>query len=296
MIKKAKLVVYFTLVFFIFSSGIYRHDVNVQDYIDLGKEPQFNCVGQLVIAKEPKASCVLVQERFVLTAAHNLVLGEAIADTTMVEGKQVILYTEDNLHVLPPDMISVKFGDKEFGVKGVTIHPFYLHEETKGSCDIALIELAEPAQDILTPKLNDKPDEWNSFVIGVGFGVSGPANRPDLVSPKNKKIAGQNVIDSIGGFELSGLKTLLFADFDHPADTTCCNRMGSPIPQPLEFMISGGDSGGGLFRYNNNEWELIGITSGGGIDLDQFMKSFYYGQVGAWTRVSALHEWISENI
>lgn len=37
------------------------------------------------------------------------------------------------------------------------------------------------------------------------------------------------------------------------------------------------------------------MTAGGGIELEQFMKSFYYGQIASWTRISALHEWILEN-
>lgn len=296
MVRKIKLTVYCYLLFILFFSGIYRHDVNVQAYLDLGKEPQFQCVGQVFITNEPGASCVLIQERFVLTAAHILVKGETKAETVVYDGIEAVTYTEDESGVLHPEVLSVKIGDKQIAVKGILLHSYYLQDQTKGVCDIAILELAEPVIGIAFPKLNDNTDELNADVIGVGYGASGPANRPDLVALKNKKIAGQNVIDSIGGVELNGLKTLLFADFDHPTDTACCNRIGSSIPKPLEFMTTGGDSGGGLFRKKNNEWELIGITSGGGIELEQFMKSFYYGQIGSYTRVAAIYDWINENI
>jgi len=295
--ESVKITIYCFVVYILFYSGIYRHDVNVQDYINLADEPPFECVGQLFIDDKPGSSCVLINERIVLTAAHALIHAkEKSALDTIINGVNLVLYTyHEPVLVNPPD-IYVKLGSRVYQVKRIVLHPNYLREETKATCDIAIIELLEPAIGIPIPLLNNKTDELNSSVFGVGFGASGPANRPDLVALKNKKIAGQNVIDSIGGYELSGIKTLLFADFDHPTDTTCCNTLGSSIPMPLEFMTTGGDSGGGLFRKNCDEWELIGITAGGGIELEQFMKSFYYGQIGTWTRVAALHEWIIENI
>lgn len=293
----AKKTTYCFVVFFLFFSGVYRHDVDVQEYLDLAKEPQFNCVGRIFIDDKPAGSSVLVNERFVLTAAHVLIhRKEKSASDTVLNGVSLTVYNQNEAVLVNPVDVYVEFGDKAFQVKRLILHPNYLQKETKGTCDIAIIELLEPATGIPFPVINDKSDELNSLVYGVGYGASGPANRPDLVAQKNKKIAGQNVIDSIGGYELNGTKTLLFADFDHPTDSTCCNRMGSPIPKPLEFITTGGDSGGGLFRKNNDEWELIGITAGGGIELEQFMKSFYYGQIGSWTRVSALNEWITENI
>ena len=48
-------------------------------------------------------------------------------------------------------------------------------------------------------------------------------------------------------------------------------------------------------KKNGNEWELIGICAEGGIDLAQFMKTYYYGQVMGWTRVSLFADWITGN-
>ena len=128
--------------------------------------------------------------------------------------------------------------------------------------------------------------------MGVGFGASGPANRPDFVSIQNKKIAGENVIDSVGGQKYLGFETLLICDFDIPTRKDC-NKLGSPTPRPLEYICSGGDSGGGLFRQKNNTWELIGICSGSGVDINQLMKTGYYGHTMEWTRVSLFTNWLS---
>jgi hypothetical protein len=70
--------------------------------------------------------------------------------------------------------------------------------------------------------------------------------------------------------------------------------MGSSVPRPLEYISTGGDSGGGLFRKKGNDWELIGICGGAGIDLAQFMETYYYGQIMEWTRVAAFTKWMDE--
>lgn len=254
MTRKFKRIVFCCVLFVIFFSGIYRHDVDVQAYLDLAQQPQFDCVGLIFTSDEPGGSCVLIHERFVLTAAHVLIKGETAADTIVYDDTEAVVYTENESIVLHPEVLSIKFGTRQVGVKRILLHPYYLQDQTKGACDIAILELAELVMRLPFPKLNDITDELHADVIGVGFGVSGPANRPDIVAPKNKKIAGENVIDSIGGFELNGLKTILFADFDHPTDKFCCNRMGSETPKPLEFITAGGDSGGGLFRNKNDDW------------------------------------------
>lgn len=294
--KSLRVVTLSALALLTFFSGIIRHDVDESEYLALAAEKQFDCVGRIFIDTSTSGSCVLISNHFILSAAHIFIDSDTRHDTLEIDGHTIITNTPYNERVTDINKLTLVFNGQKVKAKRLIVHPNYLDSLTKGSCDIVLIELDQPLKSISPVKLNTVFDELKSNVAGVGYGASGSANRPDLVGLLNKKIAGENVIDSIGGYELNGFKTLLFADFDHPTDTTCCNRMGSPIPKPLEFITAGGDSGGGLFRYNNNEWELIGITSGGGIELEQFMKSFYYGQIGSWTRVSALHEWIIENM
>jgi secreted trypsin-like serine protease len=80
-------------------------------------------------------------------------------------------------------------------------------------------------------------------------------------------------------------------EFVSPKDKT-----GIHVPRPLEYICSGGDSGGGLFRQKGNGWELIGICGGGGggVDLQILMKTGYYGQKMSWTRLSPFTSWIAE--
>jgi secreted trypsin-like serine protease len=103
------------------------------------------------------------------------------------------------------------------------------------------------------------------------------------------------VVDTIGGYVVNGYGALLYCDFDCPPGCKYygkCNKMGSSIPRDLEYIVNGGDSGGGLFKEGKQGWELIGILSGGGVNQDQFDKTFYYGQIMNWTRVSVFINWI----
>lgn len=126
------------------------------------------------------------------------------------------------------------------------LHPRYL--EDFSSCDLALITLEKPLKNAPVIILNRATDELRDTVTGVGFGVSGPAHMPELVIPYSVKIAGQNIIDSIGGPLYNGIATEMYADFDAPGKLKNCNSMGSAKPLDLEYSPGGGDSGGPLFR------------------------------------------------
>lgn len=290
-----KIMVLSALAFMIFFSGIFRHDIDKKNYLKLAAEKQFDCVGRIFIDTSTSGSCVLISNRFVLSAAHVFINSDTRLDTMLYNGQIVSVNTPYNERVTDINKLTLVFNGQKVKVKKLTLHPNYLDSLTKGSCDIALIELEQPLKGISPAKPNDAFDELKSNVVGVGYGASGPANRPDLVGLLNKKIAGENVIDSIAGPGLSGNETILFCDFDHPTRNDC-NKMGSSVPRPLEYITSGGDSGGGLFKKEGENWKLIGICSGSGIELEQFKKAFYYGQVMEWTRVSAFTEWIAANM
>lgn len=280
------------LAFLIFFSGIIRDDVNEKNYLSLATEKQFDCVGRTYKDTSAIGSCVLISDRFVLSAAHVFIDSDTRPDTMEFNGKITVHYINYNRRVTDVTKLYLMFNGQKVKVKNLLLHPNYLDSLTKGSCDMALLELEEPLKNITPAKVNTAFDELNSNVVGVGYGASGPANRPDLVSLQNKKIAGENVIDSIGGKKYLGLETILVCDFDHPTRNDC-NKSGSPIPRPLEYICSGGDSGGGLFRQKNNTWELIGICSGSSVNINQLMKTGYYGQTMEWTRVSLFTNWLS---
>jgi len=280
----------FILTFF---SGIIRHDVDEKKYLKLAAKKQFDCVGQIYRDTSATGSCVLISDRFVLSAAHIFIESDTRADTIEHDGQTIVASSSFHYRQADISNLYLVFKGQRVKVKTLWLHPHFLDSLTKRYCDIALIELEKPIKNIKPAKLNNVFNELNSNVVGVGFGVSGTADKPELVGIHNKKIAGENVVDSIGGQDYLGNKTVLVCDFDHPTREDC-NKLGSPIPRPLEYIASAGDSGGGLFRKNNKQWELIGICSGSSFDLGQFMKTGYYGQTMRWTRVSVFTNWIEE--
>jgi len=144
----------------------------------------------------------------------------------------MVLYSTINKRVQDVAKILIRINGKMVKVKKIIIHPNYLDSLPKGSCDLALLELEQPLTTILPARLNTNFDELKSDVVGVGFGASGPANNPELISPQNKKIAGENIIDTIIGAKYGGYETLLECDFDSP-DRKDCHKMGSSVPKPF---------------------------------------------------------------
>ena len=279
-------------IFFLFFSGIIRHDVPEAKYHNLANQKQFKCVGKVYNMGQFVGSCVLIKNRFVLTAAHNFIESDKRADTTIRNGDTTIMFTSINERISDPGKFYFDLNGEKSKAKSITIHPGYFGGSTNECCDIAVVELVNPYLTIPKPKLNNSLDELSSNVIGVGFGASGIADNPKTVKLEGKKIAGENVIDSIGGPYYSGHQTLLICDFDN-LKRKDCNKTGSPVPRPLEYMCSGGDSGGGLFRKKNKTWELVGLCHGSRIDTEQFLKTGYYGQIMDWIRISNFTDWIN---
>lgn len=256
-------------------SGIYRHDVPESTYTDLAKQTHFDCVGMVKQDSTLLGSCVLISKNYILSAAH-------------------ILIEESGQKTLPEKTISISLNGRQYQVKRFIFHPSYKFR-FEDAYDLVIMELETAAGNVTPASLNTQFNELNSTVIGVGFGASGKANQPEHVALKQLKIAGENTIDLLSGKKVKGKKSIFLSDFDHPTDESC-NKMGSSVPLALEYICSGGDSGGGLFRWKNGQTELIGICSGADADLKTLLKTGYYGQIMKWTRVSAYQDWIKEII
>jgi hypothetical protein len=266
--------------------------VKEEEYLNLARQSQFNCVGQVFKGDKAVGSCVLIGDKFVLSAAHVFIEHDFRLDTLKMNGQTVIINRPYNARPGVISNYSFSFNGKLFQGVALNIYPVYL-DSAMNKCDIAVIELKEIVNDIVPASINNSFNELHSNVTGVGFGESGIASQPETVTAQNKKIAGENVIDTLTGYSLNGKLTVLTSDFDSPANKDC-NKMGSATPRPLEYMPSGGDSGGGLFRKSGKAWELIGICSETRFDLEQFKKTGYYGQTMGWTRVSVFADWINK--
>jgi hypothetical protein len=294
--KKQRIILIALLcIYTVAGAGIYRHDRKESDYTDLGAQPQFSCVGQIMHQGEMHGSCVLIGKKYVLSAAHVFILADHREVTTTGNGQTLTMNEPYNRHIGNADEYAVVFNGKQYKCKTLTVYPRYLDTITKDGLDIALLELEEPVTGITPATISTGYNELHADVTGVGWGVYGRADKPgEIVMGEPKKLGGENVIDSIGGYVLDNRPTAMFCDFDHPTDTTC-NKLGSAAPRNLEYICGGGDSGGGLFRQTKTGWELVGICHGSALNVNQLIKTGYYGQVMSWMRVSVFADWIRKN-
>ena len=315
--KKQFLIIVIILVSIQAFGGIYRHDVSARKYKELAMQKQFDCVGQVMDSwfQSAKGSCVLIGNKYVLSAAHCFINTETRVDTlyldqngkstTKLEKGGATMWVNQPVHESPARIedYSFRFNGRKYIGKTMKIYHSYLDSLNQGttdfSGDLVLIELTDTVEGVIPAMLNTHFDERNVVITGVGYGASGPADNAGDVGPFGEKIAGQNVVDEIAGFEVNGRPSLLAFDFDHPTRKDR-NRMGSAKPLPLEWGPGGGDSGGGLFRQVNNKWELVGIITGGprsGLDMAHYMKTKgFYGGISENARVSVFSEWIKETI
>ena len=296
-LKKQILTAFFAAYGIAAPAGIYRDDVPVARYRALAAQPQFQCVGELFDDRERMlgGSCILVGNRYVLSAAHCFIKSDSRQDTMTVGGKQIIVNQQMNERVGNISTYSFRFGRRRYHGKAIKIFPAYLDSATKGWGDMALIQLTDTLADINPATLSAAMNELHSVVVGVGYGASGKASMPEDVDVYMEKIAGENTIDSVYGYMVNGRPSLMCADFDHPTNTAC-NKLGAARALPLEYTPTGGDSGGGLFRRSGSGWQLIGVCVGSGVDMKQFFATGYYGQTMSWTRVSVFRNWILQTM
>ena len=243
--------------------GMIRHDVDIEKYREIGRQPEFECVGRYSISETEVnyAAGVLISSQWVLTAAH---------------------FVEDS---------SVwKFGDNFYRTKRVVKHPKLKPnaEETQwNGWDMALVELETPVLDVKPAKRYRGNEELAKTITKVGYGFVGNGMAGLSTLRIQERLGGQNSIDAIGGrFEGRRFNTsVMVCDFDNPENPES-NQFGSPIPLELEIGGSKGDSGGGVFMDENGTTVLVGIVSGA---LNRQIK---YGSVMALARVSKANEWI----
>ena len=89
--KKITILTFSVLAFLTFFSGIIRDDVKEEKYLKLAQQKQFDCVGQVFKDTVPAGSCVLVSDRFVLSAAHVFIENDFRLDTIVSNGMTMII-------------------------------------------------------------------------------------------------------------------------------------------------------------------------------------------------------------
>lgn len=279
----------------LFSSGIIRHDIPQEAYFELAAQPQFDCVGK-VKSNSTSASCVLISPRHVLTAAHIFKETETRPDTMEFQGQTVVVYRPVRSWIGDVETYTFSWNGVIRRGTRLSLHPSYTDSTAAHRVDLAIVELATPIASIAPATLNTTATELGAKAVGVGYGAYIIADQPENADTSGRKVAGMNTIDQFSGPSISTpegpIQTSLVADFDHPDDNSCCNKMGDATPLPLEYATTGGDSGGGLFVQNGQEWQLVGITAQASFDVNELMLHGYYGMTSSWTRIAAYLPWI----
>lgn len=255
--------------------GTYRHDLSMQQYSDLATQKQFSAVGAVSVAGKHKGSCVLVGDRYVLSAAHVF-----LRDRGAGEG-----YVSS---------CTVELNGKQYTSSRVVVHNGYKRVSKFAAYDIALVELTEPVQDVAPATLSTEFNEMGDTVYIAGYGPSRPADMLDGRYDEGfRRLAGSNVLDSMNGVIVNGHPDHIGFDFDSP-DGSSNNACGDSVPTAFEYLPTGGDSGGGAFIKRHGQWLLVGLTSHGKYVAG--IKSGWYGSVCFLTRLACYGNWIQEAI
>lgn len=152
----------------------------------------------------------------------------------------------------------------------IFVHPAF-NDNVLGYNDIALCYSAKDFQlDFYTP-LYTGQDEVGKDITMAGYGLRGTFRTGAVISD-GKKRAGQNTIESVSRAVLT------------------CSASSDSRKKPLEYMISPGDSGGGMYIGN----KLAGINSFL-MAIDK-VPDGTYGDDSAFTRVSLYVDWIESQI
>lgn len=241
---------------------IYRRDAQLSNLVDLAKDPQFNCIGLIYDVSgdtnQVVGSCVLINDKYILTAWHVFNYGVDVEASTY----------------------KIVYNDLQYSIDR------YLPFPEKGH-DIVLVELKEKVENVPWAALNTSDQIIGDTITLVGYGTQRPSDKLDGGIGIGVRTAAQNIIDSSGGIQIGGRPSRMYAEFnDSVSDTS--------ILLPLEGMINGGDSGGGMFLLHNGNYVLAGIASGMHIKFNS--KTGFDGSSMYWCNVAAYHQWIAEAI
>lgn len=270
-------------------AGVIRHDVNDQLYRDLAQQTQFAAVGDLLTGSgntfTSRCSATLISSQFVLTAAHCL---------------------DDPLTNLVRFAVG---GDFYFGANWAVHENWDPAASLFAGWDIALLKLDRKVTNVTAAKLYAGNSEIGQIGTHVGFGTTGNG-LTGFNAASGTKRAGHNEIDELN-LAAEGHGRILWNDFDAPAGIDVTQGAGmdgdinfllnpiaafgrsSGLALDMEMGIAPGDSGGGYFLQQNDQWYLAGVHSFGAA-VDGFRTNFGYGDLSGSTRVSSFSGWIAD--
>jgi hypothetical protein len=259
-------------------AGSIRADRDEADYRALGLDSRYASVGSITwLFGLARGSGTLISPRWVLTAGH--VVDSSGARTFRAGG------TASNN------------GTAFTGAQNIP-HESWSSSQILAGFDIGLIRLTNPVTNIAPASRFTASDEVGRIGTSVGFGVfatgTTPANPLETVSDKR---AGQNVLDAQGNSAYAGAGNgIIAADFDDPGNADGLNSYGSTDPLNLEYCVTSGDSGGGVFVDVGARAFIAAVHS---FVEDPYSAadddSLYHDTYGS-TRVSLFNQWIDDKI
>ena len=157
-------------------------------------------------------------------------------------------------------------GSKKYTIDDIIVHPSYDKKSKITFADIALCYVKEEIDLSFYPLLYEKEDELGKLCGLCGYGSTGSASTGAVKNDERKR-AGSNKVSLM-------TDDLLFCD------------MSRKNPTELEFLISQGDSGGGLFING----KLAGIHSF--VSASDKKADSSYGDQSGHIRISTYKRWI----
>jgi len=169
----------------------------------------------------------------------------------------------------------VKINGKNRIVANVYVNPDY----TPGkSHDIALVELKEDVSDVTPATIYSNNDELGKNIWFIGIGGTGNGLKGQTIdNAENNGVLrkAQNTIIEANG-------PLIKFKFDRGDKAL-----------PLEGVSGGGDSGGPAYAYNNDGFQLFGISSRPEVG---FNNIGVYDIIEVYSRISYFSAWINQVI
>ncbi|HYO09464.1 MAG TPA: trypsin-like serine protease [Tepidisphaeraceae bacterium] len=262
-------------------AGSIRHDAADSAYTSLANEPKYAAAGAVsYLFGFGSGSGTLISPKWVLTAGH------------VVDGNT----TSAHSFKLGPSLTN----STSYPASSYFPHPSWSRSNIIGGFDVGLMKLSAPLTAVAPASRYARADEVGQVGTSVGYGYFGTGSRPQQTLDGRKR-AGKNVVDALGptAYGMSASADLIASDFDDPGNADGRNAFGSVEPEPLEYCIAPGDSGGGVWIDRGPRAYVAAVHSfihaldppaGDGTDDASYSDTF------GSTRVSRFNAWIDDQI